>query len=221
MSGRFQPSTSSRIKTGSIFEVMPLRRCDAGVAHHLHAASTCAGVLPRCAIGHARRSLPPCRSDPRYAWQTARSFVETRGRDARVVKETITTVGRAAIGLEFAMSRAFEKVLRARDLLVAGYSGLDSDISDLIARTPSANRVPWIRYASRPHVRIHRWRAIAAMRTRDTRGRPPSHELELLASLGERGLRRREDIVLVEGETDAAANARGLAGLRGDRGTPL
>jgi tetratricopeptide (TPR) repeat protein len=134
------------------------------------------------------------------------SFVDGRGRDARAsLKATIATVGRVAIGLDRAVSGAFEEMLRTRDLVVAGYSGLDDfDISDLIARTASTKQVIWIRHASQPRVRIHRWRSIIAMHAREKSGRRPSRELEILTALGERGLRRHDDIVLVEGPTDAA-----------------
>lgn len=134
------------------------------------------------------------------------SFVDGRGRDTRdSLKATIATVGRVAIGLDVAVRRAFEEVLRTRDLVVAGYSGLDDfDISDLIARTPSTQRIVWIRHGSRRRVRMHRWRSIVAMHAREKRESRPSRELEILVNLGERGLRRTDDIFLLEGPTDAA-----------------
>jgi tetratricopeptide (TPR) repeat protein len=149
------------------------------------------------------------------------SFVDGAGREARdSLKATIATVGRVAIGLDTAVSRAFEEVLRTRHLVVAGYSGLDDfDISDLIARTPSTKRVVWLRHGPGPRVRIHRWRSIVAMHAREKRGRRPSRELEILVSLGERGLRRREDILLFEGPSGAALQQLWPSHFARDRAT--
>jgi hypothetical protein len=150
-------------------------------------------------------------SDSTALFKIHGSFRDWRGRPVRdSLKATISSVGRMSIGLDEAAVETFRACLQTRDLVVAGYSGLDDfDVSDLLAATESGRRLIWLRHDARPKsFAVYGWRDIARLHREEAAetGRA-SREVSMMFGLGDSGLRRRENLYLIAGKTDEILRA--------------